>query len=175
MNLKGKCLIARPSVTDPFFKKSVVMIYEHTAQATVGLVLNKSTNTLQLKDILSNRGYDSIATDPIYLGGPVNERAISMLHSGDWYSSNTMPVNNQISISSDDLMIYKFVNGDMPDGYRFFLGSAVWHPKQITHEIQKNSWLISELDIESIFNSDGREMWDLAIETNARDTIDKFF
>lgn len=175
MNLKGKCLIARPSVTDPFFKKSVVMIYEHTAQATTGLVLNKRTNTLQLKDILSNRGYDSIATDPIHLGGPVNERAISMLHSGDWYSSNTMPVNDQISISSDDLMIYKFVNGDMPDGYRFFLGSAVWHPKQIAHEIQKNSWLISELDIQSIFNSDGREMWDLAIETSARDTIDRFF
>jgi putative transcriptional regulator len=175
MHLKGKFLIARPSITDPFFKKSVVCIYEHTAQATVGLVLNKRTPTLQLKDILSNRGYDSIAVDPIYMGGPVNERSISLLHTGNWYSSNTMPVNSQISISSDDLMIYKFVNGDVPDGFRFFLGSAVWHPKQIAHEIHNNNWLISDLDYADIFNYEGREMWDRAIEINARETIEKFF
>lgn len=175
MDLKGKCLIARPSIVDPFFKKSVVLIYEHTVQATVGLVLNKPIPKLLLKDILYNRGYDSVAIDPLYMGGPVNERAISMLHTGNWYSSNTMPINDQISISSDDLMIYKFVNGDIPDGYRFFLGSAIWHPQQITQEIAANHWLISELGERDIFNHDGREMWDMAIETNARETIEKFF
>lgn len=175
MDLKGKCLIARPSITDPFFKKSVVMIYEHSIQGTIGLVLNKKTPALQLKDILANRGYDSIAVDSIYVGGPVNERAISMLHSGNWYSSNTMPVNDHISISSDDLMIYKFVNGDVPDGFRFFLGSAAWHPKQIVHEINNNHWLIGEIDPQDIFSYEGRELWDLAIENTARDTIDKFF
>ncbi len=175
MDLKGKCLIARPSITDPFFKKSVVLIYEHSVQATVGLVLNKPIPKFSLKDILSNRGYDNIATDPLYLGGPVNERAISMLHTGNWYSSNTMSINDQISISSDDLMIYKFVNGDTPDDYRFFLGSAIWHPQQIAQEIAANHWLIGDMDEQDIFNHDGRTLWDLAIENSARDTIDKFF
>lgn len=175
MHLRGKCLIARPSVKDPLFKKSVVLIYEHSEQATVGLILNKPISQLTLKDILANRGYDSVATDPLHAGGPVNERAISMLHSGDWYSSNTMPVTDQISISSDDLMIYKFVNGDIPDGYRFFIGSAIWHPQQIAKEINANHWLISDLGEREIFNHSGRELWDIAIETSARETIDRFF
>lgn len=175
MDLQGKCLIARPSITDPIFKKSVVLIYEHTAQATIGVIVNKRTPTLQLKDILSNRGYDSIAVDPIYMGGPVNDRAVCMLHTGNWYSSNTMPVNSQISVSSDDLMIHKFINGDVPDGYRFCLGSAGWHPQQIKKELANNHWLIADLDARDIFDHDGRELWDLAIETTARDTIERYF
>lgn len=175
MDLRGRCLIARPSIKDPFFKKSVVLIYEHTANATVGLVVNKPITQLSMKDILLNRGYDSAVADPLHAGGPVNERAISLLHSGNWYSSNTMPVTDQISISSDDLMIYKFVNGDTPDGYRFFLGSAIWHPQQIAQEISANHWLISDLSERDIFDHDGRELWDIAIETNARETIQRFF
>lgn len=175
MDLRGRCLIARPSITDPFFKKSVVLIYEHTASATVGLVVNKPITQLSMKDILLNRGYESTITDPLHAGGPMNERAISMLHNSNWYSSNTMPVTDQISISSDDLMIYKFVNGDIPDGYRFFLGSAIWHPQQIAQEISANHWLISDLSERDIFNYDGRELWDRAIEANARETIERFF
>lgn len=175
MDLIGKCLIARPSITDPYFKRSVVFIYEHTPQATIGLVINKRSPTLQLKDILSSRGYDTIATDPLFVGGPVNERAVSMLHSTGFTSSNTMTVDSRFSISSDDLMIYKFINGDVPDGYKFCLGSSVWHPRQIVMEIKSNHWLISELNQHDIFDFEGRELWDRAIEKNAQETIDKFF
>lgn len=175
MDLLGKCLIARPSITDPYFKRSVVFIYEHTPQATIGLVINKRNPTMLLKDLLVNRGYDTVATDPLYQGGPVNERAVCMLHSTGWNSSNTMIIDDKFSISSDDLMIYKFVNGDVPSGYKFCLGSAVWHPRQIAMEIKANHWLISELSAHSIFDHDGRELWDRAVEENARETIDKFF
>lgn len=175
MDLKGKCLIARPSITDPLFRKTVVLIYEQFPEYTTGLILNKRTPSLEVKDILSNRGYDSVESDPIYIGGPVNQKAISLLHSSNWYSSNTMPVNDQINISSDDLMMFKFVNGDVPDNFRFFLGNSVWHSQQLIGEIDNNYWLVNSLDIDDIFNYDGREMWDLAIETTARDVMDKFF
>jgi len=86
-----------------------------------------------------------------------------------------MVVNDQVSITSDDLMIYKFVNGDVPDGFKFCLGSAVWHPKQIVMELQANHWLVSELTPHQIFDYDGREQWDLAIEASAKETIERFF
>ena len=175
MDLLGKCLIARPSIQDPYFKRSVVLIYEHTPQATIGLVLNKRAPGKYLKDLLTNRGYDTIATDPLFVGGPVNERAVCMLHSTGWNSSNTIIVSNTFSISSDDLMIYKFVNGDTPSGYKFCLGSAVWHPAQIKMEIKANHWLISDLTAHDVFDYEGREMWDRAVEKNAQQTIDRYF
>jgi putative transcriptional regulator len=176
MDLIGKCLIARPTITDPLFKRSVVFIYEHTPQATIGLVINKKTPTmLQLKDVLQHRGYDTVATDPLYIGGPVNERAICLLHTTGWHSSNTMVINDRFSISSDDLMIYKYCNGDVPSGFKFCMGTAVWHPQQIVMELKANHWLVSDLSTHNVFDYEGRELWDLAIENNAKETIDKFF
>lgn len=175
MDLQGKCLIARPSIIDPNFKRSVVYIYEHSATATIGFVVNKRKPDVLLKDLLIERGFDTFSTDPVYAGGPVNQRAVVMLHTTGWHSSNTMVVNDQVSITSDDLMIYKFVNGDVPDGFKFCLGSAVWHPKQIVMELQANHWLVSELTPHQIFDYDGREQWDLAIEASAKETIERFF
>ena len=175
MDLKGKCLVARPNIIDPFFKRSVVYIYEHSANATMGFVINKRNPEMLLKDILVERGFDTIQNDPVYKGGPVNQRAVCMIHTTGWQSSNTMIVDDQISITSDDLMIYKFCNGDIPDGYKFCLGSAVWHPRQIVMEMQANHWLVSNLTPHKIFDYDGRELWDLAIEANAKETIERFF
>ena len=175
MNLVGKCLIARPNIIDPFFKRSVVYIYEHGGQATIGFVINKRKPDVLLKDLLQERGFETISTDPVYAGGPVNQRAVVMLHTTGWQSSNTLTVNDQISLTSDDLMIYKFVNGDVPDGYKFCLGSAVWHPKQIQMELQANHWLVSDLSVHQIFDFDGRELRDLAIEANAKQTIERYF
>tara|TARA_B100000925_G_C21868839_1_gene413363 strand:+ start:165 stop:692 length:528 start_codon:yes stop_codon:yes gene_type:complete len=175
MDLVGKCLVARPNIIDPFFKRSVVFIYEHSKGGTMGFVINKRKPDIMLRDLLNDRGFDTAQNDPVYNGGPVNPRAVCMVHSTGWQSSNTMIINDQISVTSDDLMIYKFVNGDIPNGYKFCIGSAVWHPKQIVMELQANHWLVTELSLHKIFDYDGRELWDMAIEANAKETIDKFF
>ena len=175
MDLVGKCLIARPSISDPYFKRSVVFVYEQNVQSVLGLVVNKKLPNASLTDILNSRGYESMINLPLFAGGPVNKAAVCMLHTAGWSSSNTLEINNRFGITSDDLMIYKFINGDMPDGHRFVMGSAVWHPQQIKMEIANSHWLISELSAHDIFDYQGREMWDRAIEKNAQQTIDKFF
>ena len=115
MDLVGKCLVARPNIIDPFFKRSVVFIYEHSKGGTMGFVINKRKPDIMLRDLLNDRGFDTAQNDPVYNGGPVNPRAVCMVHSTGWQSSNTMIINDQISVTSDDLMIYKFVNGDIRD------------------------------------------------------------
>lgn len=176
MNLTGKCLVARPVIQDPFFKRGVVYIYEHTPKGVAGVVINKRKQRLTTEDIFANRGYENTfqAPQPVYCGGPVNEKAIIMLHSTGWTSSNTMVVDKKISVTSDDLMIYKYLNGDMPKGFRWISGVAVWHPQQIKVELQMNNWLVTTLRPHFLFDYDGRDQWDKAIEHSAKETIDKY-
>jgi putative transcriptional regulator len=175
MDLVGKCLIARPSIVDPFFKRSVVYIYEQNMQGVAGLVINKRKGSFTTTEIMLNRGFDPLdPAETVYAGGPVNETAVILLHTNEWSSSNTLQVDKHLSVSSDDLMFFKITNGDKPNGYKFCCGVAAWHPKQIVTEIKANHWLISELNTHQIFDVDGRQLWDEAVETNAKQTIDKF-
>jgi|TARA_B110000503_G_scaffold116782_1_gene176190 putative transcriptional regulator len=176
MDLTGKFLIARPNVVDPFFKRGVIFVFEHSPRGVAGLVINRKRSNHSTHSLLKSRGFSTKATpvEPLYVGGPVNEQAVVMLHTNDWRSSNTLKVSNWYSVTSDDMMIFKYTNGDTPGGYKFCSGSAVWHPQQIKAEIQANHWLISDLPPELIFEADVRELWDLSVEINARDTIDRF-
>ena len=174
MNLLGRCLIARPSLVDPYFLKSVVFIYEHSTRGTAGVILNKrlAANT---QTLMANKGFaTNVPAEPLYAGGPVNERAVVMLHSGDWSSSNTMRVTEQISVTSDDIMLFQYSQGNTPRHYKFFAGASVWHPQQIKQEIARNNWLICDLDMETIFETDRRNLWDTAVEQTATETMEKY-
>ena len=175
MNLTGKCLVARPEIKDSLFKKSVVFIYENAKQGTAGLILNKPNHSINTRELCMHRGYDvNVPQETVYAGGPVNSRATVMLHSADWEASNTMRIDNQISISSDDLMIYRYTQGDTPRYYRFYTGLSVWHPQQIIAETNKNHWLVTDIDCETIFETDARHLWDIAVEQAAQSTMDRF-
>lgn len=175
MDLKGKCLIARPSINDPLFKKSVVFIYEHTAQGTAGLIINKIMPGRTTQEILQSKNMiNTLPPDPIYTGGPVNERAVVMFHTADWRSNNTMQIDNRLSVTSDDVMVYRYSQGDVPHGYRFCVGASVWHPTQIKSEIAANHWLVADLPLSQLFDHTGREQWDIAVEHCAKTVIDRY-
>jgi putative transcriptional regulator len=174
MNLKSKCLVARPSIVDSHFKKSVVFVFDHTPHGTAGVVLNKRQN-LNTQLLCHNKGFDTqVPSETVYIGGPVNTSSVCMLHTSDWRSSNTIDVNDSICISSDDMMFHKYCNGDTAFHYKWFTGHSVWHPRQIQMEMNSNHWLVTELNTEQIFETDSRHIWDLAVETAAQEMMDKF-
>jgi putative transcriptional regulator len=43
--LKSQLLIATPSLVDPNFRKTVVLLLEHTDEGAVGVVLNRPSET----------------------------------------------------------------------------------------------------------------------------------
>jgi len=175
MNYCGKCLIARPKLDTDIFKNSVVFLYEHTWDSVSGLILNKKSQyTTQSLFEHKNRQLP-IKPEPVYQGGPVNTKAVLLLHSNDWRSTNTMMINKDISVSSDNLMMQKFENFDIPVLYRFFGGGATWHQLQLEEEIRQGYWLVSELSTAQMFETDGLTQWDLAIETAAKKAVDNFF
>ena len=173
-NLRGRCLMATPQVKDPHFVQSVVLIYEQTAKGIAGVVLNKKSQ-FNTRDVAERHGYTlTTASDPIYSGGPVNPNAILMLHTSEWHSSNTMLVNSDLAVSSDDIMMMRYLNGDQPKNLRFFSGSAVWSVPQLKNEIKNNHWLTCDLTVAQLFSYNSSNQWQLALESAARSAVDTF-
>ena len=52
--IRGLLLISMPSLRDPHFARSVVVIIDHDSQGAFGLVLNRPQHNLPVSDILDD-------------------------------------------------------------------------------------------------------------------------
>ena len=74
---KGRLLISEPTLTDPVFFKSVVLLTHHSDEESIGLVLNQPTK-IHLNEILNNI---PLSDFPVYIGGPVEKNSIHFIHT----------------------------------------------------------------------------------------------
>lgn len=173
MSRTGQFLIARPSIETGFFRQSVIYIYEDSDRGSAGLALH-SPMQLALSDLAAQVGITYPRDrNRIYQGGPVNERAVTLLHSPEWRSTNTMTVG-RLCVSSDTEMIGRLATGDQPQYFRLCAGASVWAAGQLSFEISKNQWLLGSLDDETVFTKWGEDLWNTAIESIGRETFARF-
>ena len=77
-SLRGRLLVATPTLKDPNFDRTVVLLVAHEAGGALGVVLNRATE-VPVSDVLGSWG--ELAGDPAVLfeGGPVQpESAICL-------------------------------------------------------------------------------------------------
>jgi putative transcriptional regulator len=170
MNLTGNLLIAPPAVKGNFWHKTVIMVTEHHQQGSMGLVLNKRSE-LTVNDFGHQLGFKLDLSGYVYIGGPVNVKNLSFLHTNDWVSINTMQVNSTFSISSAEDILPRMSEGDLPYSWRILLGVCGWGPNQLEGELKgeapwrkETSWCTVKSDIELVFESDGNDQWCNALD-----------
>jgi putative transcriptional regulator len=175
MNLVGKLLIAPPSVKGNFWYKTVILITEHHNNGSLGLVLNKRSQ-MTVTEFAEQCGHEMQYSNYLYLGGPVNVKALCMLHSADWSCSNTMRVTDNLAISSAEDLLPKMAMRNSPFQWRMFMGLCGWAPGQLENEIKGNppfnhntSWLIANPDYGLIFENDLKEQWTHAVDRSGQE------
>lgn len=175
--LKGKCLVATPQLHHTMWEECVIFMTEHDDKGAVGFVINRpsATSINRLLEEYNHTSHAADFSDLIHLGGPVRERNIAMIHSGDWYSSSTRPVTTNISVSFDDFMLEKLALYDIPEEFLMIAGSAGWSPGQLEKEIKDGSWLVVDANPAIIFSSKKSQLWSLCLEIYSQTMFDDYF
>ena len=183
MNKVGKLLIAHPNVeAENIFAKTVIYVYQHDSeQGSLGVILNKCSR-FRITDICAEKNIVfGDTTKRVYHGGPVNPQALVLLHSDDWYSTNTVGAGNNLCVSSDNNMLGKISNGDEPAYWRLFGGMCGWAPGQLEAELSgqwpyrpENSWLTADANDSLIYDYDGKAQWTNLVEISSQQMFDKY-
>lgn len=168
--LKGKLLLAMPSMGDPRFHRAVIFICEHDENGAMGLVVNHALSGIEFTELVKQLKIESDimvnfdALDlPVMCGGPVETARGFLLHSGDFIRPDTMPVNQGYGVTGTIDALREVANGNRPKGLLFILGYAGWDAGQLESEIQQNIWLVTEPDPELIFTGEPDEKWTKAV------------
>ena len=172
----GSLLIANPAWAYQEQQGNVVYITESTDASTMGLILNSADSYL-MSDLLSQKGISWPWSTQIGIGGDYSPTCLIMLHSNDWYSSNTMPVDKQYSISSDGVMLEKLEDGNAPDWFKMFIGTSGWTPTELEQELRadKPKWLLLARPSIDLLDTSPDKLWDAAVNECSQDVFDTYF
>jgi len=154
---QGRVLISEPFLNDTYFRRSVVLLTEHSEEGSVGFVLNKPVE-LTVGDVLKD--FPDIDAS-VSIGGPVNTNTVHYIHTiGDEVPNSVKVMKNLYWGGDFDTIKNLIVQGRInKDNIRFFLGYAGWSPKQLDNELSEHAWVVTELDAVTIMKSTNLSLW----------------
>lgn len=156
-SLKAHLVLDNGKLAGSWFHRTVVLICQHDAEGAFGLVLNRQTGHKLGEALVANLP-ESLKDQPLFLGGPVQQTALSFLHSDDFLPEANVMTNLNLEHSLDALV-------ELGESFastkkmRVFAGYAGWSPGQLDDEMQRGCWLTHPASLDLVFFSSPDQLW----------------
>jgi putative transcriptional regulator len=156
---KGLFLIAEPHLRDPNFSQTVVLIIDHGARGTTGVIVNRPTTTL-LSEVLSEPEELAGRSETLYVGGPVEPGLLLLLVRAHQPPEHAERVFDDVYVSRSTQALTDALKSDGPKtAIRMFAGYAGWAPGQLADEIRAGGWRVVPADAAVVFDRDTEVIW----------------
>jgi putative transcriptional regulator len=152
---RGQLLIAGPSLVDPNFRRTVVLMIEHSDEGALGLVLNRSSESTvgevapELEPVVD-------PDSAIFMGGPVEPSAVMVLARFENPEDSAL-------VSFDDVGVLRAESSlDEPPGLltsRAFAGHSGWGPGQLDAELEQGDWILEPAIADDAFCANPEALW----------------
>jgi len=165
-------LIASPSLLDPNFHESVVLITNHTTEGSLGFVINRLMG-LDLDDVAKElEMYDEdtpLPDIPVLCGGPVSPETGWLFYDPRELAldeeDSTLKVSDKLHITtSRENLKAALLKPELQRGL-LVLGYSGWGEGQLDKEMQQGSWIGADLGEKIIFDTSLEDRWHAALGT----------
>ena len=171
-SVKNNFLIATEKMNDNRFKKTVIAMLENDEDGAWGLVINKPMGSIPLAMLIDPSLSTSEEREKLYeknilifWGGPVEVKKIFVLHSSEYQSESTKNYGG-ISISQDYNILFDIAEDKGPEKSLVILGYSGWGSGQLEGEMERDHWILSDLDSNIIFEKESMKKWPKAYENS---------
>jgi putative transcriptional regulator len=157
---RGSLLVALPSLTDPNFTQSVVLLCDAgSEEGAMGIVVNRPT-PLQLAEALPQETLLKGHEIPVYLGGPVQTDRILLLVRAEEPAEGFVEVLDGVALGGTLDALKEAATGQGITGeFRPYRGYAGWGPGQLEAEIEQGAWLLLPGDVDLVFSRSPLTVW----------------
>jgi putative transcriptional regulator len=153
----GKLLIAAPSMADPSFKETVILLCKHEEEGSLGVILNRTSNStlesmwksiwnLHIDSSLHSDGY-------VQLGGPVFGPVIS-IHNSSEYSEKEIISGIHFCVETENVI------GSISEDSKckIYKGYTGWNKGQLSKEIMSGKWFVTDVDKDIVFGTQHEDL-----------------
>ncbi|MGY3922755.1 YqgE/AlgH family protein [Aeromonas jandaei] len=163
--LQNHFLLAMPSLSDPYFERSLVYLCEHSEEGAMGLVVNIPVD-MSLDAMLTQLKLTppTVAElkQPVVQGGPVHADRGFVLHSFRPGFGSTMQVGDEMMVTTSKDILETLGTSEAPDHWLVALGYAGWSAGQLEQELVDGAWLVIPPNPDLIFKTPIHKRWQQA-------------
>lgn len=155
-SLAGQLLLASPSLRDPNFERTVVLIGIHSAEGSMGVVLNRPSEVTvaeaapQLEQAVGDR-------EAVYVGGPVQTSSIVYLAEFLDPALAGLLVLGRIGFPTPEAEIDELSRAT--ERSRVFAGFAGWGEGQLESEMAAGDWIAQSALPDDVFTDVPDQLW----------------
>jgi putative transcriptional regulator len=154
-SLRGQLLIASPSLWDPNFRRTVVLIGHHDDEGALGVVLNRASE-VSVREAAPP--FTALVGDEgvVFVGGPVQPQAAVVVADFDDPSQADLSAFGSIGFLPGE------ADPETVAGVRrarLFAGFAGWGPGQLEAEVEEGSWFLEPARPDDVFTVEPGALW----------------
>jgi putative transcriptional regulator len=167
--LAGRLLVAAPSLLDPSFARTVVLLLEHKAdEGALGVVLSRPSRT-DVAEVLPT--WSAVVDEPsvVHVGGPVSPAAaigLAAVAAGrapelpaDTFAPLPATLGGTLLLGTVDLDADPETLAPLLDSLRIFAGYAGWSVGQLEAEISEGAWYVVDALPHDAFAASPEGLW----------------
>jgi putative transcriptional regulator len=162
-SLAPRLLLSMPQLEDPNFRRTVVLLCEHSREGAFGLVLNRPTGVAASEAVQISPPVTTGSTLQLWEGGPVEPQRGWLLLAERPDDTEVLEIHAGLYLSTSPHLLRRLLESGTPSRARILTGYAGWGPGQLDSELAASAWLIADVETDLIFDIEAASMWETAI------------
>ena len=162
-SLAGQLLIAAPTIGDPRFAHTVILMVRHDKEGALGIVINRPVGERSIAALLEATGHDDPGVAGIvrvFAGGPVQPELGFVVHSAEYHREETVDVDGRVAMTSSRQILRDMGRNQGPERSLCAFGYAGWGPGQLEGEVARHDWFTTPEEPRLIFDDDRDKLWE---------------
>jgi putative transcriptional regulator len=161
-SFRPSLLLSMPQLQDPNFAKTVVLLCEYNPDGAFGVVLNRPTDMSASSMVRLDPPVAAGNDMPLYIGGPVEpQRGWILL--GEEPDTEFKTIRDGLYLSTSPTLLRHVLEARPAPRARVLAGYAGWGPGQLDEELAQSAWLMSDIELDLVFDISASAMWETAI------------
>ena len=173
VSLAGQFLVAAPSMVDPRFDRTVILMVAHDQNGAFGIVVNRLIGERPIATLLQRLGENDTSAITgnvrVFSGGPVQPGVGFVIHSADYHRAQTLDIDGRLGVTSSREILHDIGSDKGPKQSLIAFGYAGWGPGQLEDEIKNRVWVTAPVELRLIFDEDRDKLWEAAFALRTQD------
>ena len=155
---KGSLLIANPEIESDLYSKSVVLVCEHNASGSFGLIINKPLNLEMPADIINMGNLENPHLSTL-AGGPIQVGQMMLLHSSNTIPDQTLELCPGVFLGGNLEFLQEAASDPNGPHIKLCFGYSGWAAGHLEKEFLQGHWFVHQAKASHIFDSSLKNLW----------------
>lgn len=155
---KGSFLIASPEIDAGIYFRSVILICEHTAGGSFGLIINKPVQVDLPEDLINLKNISNPHVG-IRAGGPNQPNQMMLLHSSEALAEQALKICDGVYLGGDIQFLQQAINDSNGPNLLLCFGFTGWESGQLEREFLGGNWFLAPGAARHVFETPPEKVW----------------